>query len=67
MIPLPGLRAQRLRAMLTQQELADLARVHRLTVVRLENGTSTAVQSTVRQLASALHCDVQDLTTSAAV
>ncbi len=51
---LPGLRACRERALLTQAELAEQAGVSEVTISRLENGHYEARFSTVRKLAAAL-------------
>jgi transcriptional regulator with XRE-family HTH domain len=52
----PRLREQRLRRALSQQELADLAKVSRTTIIQLEAGRSAWPQ-TVRKLAKALKVD----------
>jgi transcriptional regulator with XRE-family HTH domain len=48
------LRELRIRAGLTQAELADKARVARTTVIRLERGNPNAEPTTLRRLARAL-------------
>ena len=53
-IPLPGLRAARQKARLTQSELAELARVARGTVHRLETLERGGYPRTLRKLAMAL-------------
>jgi transcriptional regulator with XRE-family HTH domain len=53
-VALPGLQRARHLAALTQAELAELAGLQRVTVVRLERG-GIATASTVRRLAEALH------------
>ncbi|HEV2123234.1 MAG TPA: helix-turn-helix transcriptional regulator [Chloroflexota bacterium] len=51
---LPGLRAVRERKLMTQAELAACAGIQRVTVSRIETGTTEARISTVRKLAAAL-------------
>jgi transcriptional regulator with XRE-family HTH domain len=51
--PVPGLKEVRMRALLTQVQLAQRAKVDRNTVARLETGDSAAL-STIRKLAEAL-------------
>jgi transcriptional regulator with XRE-family HTH domain len=51
---LARLRELRIRAGLTQVELADKARVARTTVIRLERGNPEGRPTTLRQLARAL-------------
>jgi transcriptional regulator with XRE-family HTH domain len=53
-VPLPGLRAARRRAFLTQAELAVRAGVGLSTILRLERGDIPAAFSTARKLADAL-------------
>ena len=53
-IPLPGLRAARQKAGLTQSELAELAGVARGTVHRLETLERGGYPRTLRKLATAL-------------
>jgi transcriptional regulator with XRE-family HTH domain len=53
-IPLPGLRAARQKAGLTQSELAELAGVARGTVHRLETLKRGGYPRTLRKLATAL-------------
>ena len=50
---LPGLRLARVRAALTQEELAQASGVGRATIARLETG-SRAGMATLRRLAQAL-------------
>ena len=50
---MPGLKNARMRALFTQEELAQRATVDRNTVARLETGDRAAL-STVRKLAVAL-------------
>ena len=52
-IPVPYLRAWRLKRLYSQDELADLSGVSKSTIVRLETGSS-AVLSTIGKLAKAL-------------
>jgi transcriptional regulator with XRE-family HTH domain len=53
-VPLPGLRAARRRAFLTQAELAARAGVGLSTILRLEQGDVPAAFATARKLADAL-------------
>lgn len=55
------LRRARLERALTQNELANLADVHVVTISRLEGGTQSATPSTVRRLASALGLTVLEI------
>ncbi len=59
-VKLPGLLRMRLRAALTQAQLAQRAGILRPTVTRLENGKDARV-STLRKLADALACEPDDL------
>lgn len=59
-VTLPELRRQRLRAALTQQQLAERAGVLRATIARLEHGGDTRL-TTVRKLADALKCEPHEL------
>lgn len=59
-VPLPGLRRQRILAALSQGELAEKAGLKRGTVNRIENGGSTGM-STIRKLAGALECEPKEL------
>lgn len=61
-VKLPGLFRRRLEATLTQQQLADKAKLQRVTVTRLEKG-GEALPSTVRKLADALGCTARELMT----
>lgn len=61
LIPLPRLKQKREQALLTQGELADLARLDRDTVYVLESLKSHARPRTVRALAAALQCSPYDL------
>lgn len=56
----PHLAAWRIARVLTQEELADKAGVHRATIARLEAG-GTARTATIRQLAAALGIDTDTL------
>jgi transcriptional regulator with XRE-family HTH domain len=58
---LPGLRAARLRRLLTQRELAATAGLTQATVQRIETGQQRARISTVRRLAEALGVDPREL------
>ncbi len=58
---LARLRELRIRAGLTQLELADKARVARTTVVRLERGNPNAEPTTLRRLARALKVSIPEL------
>jgi transcriptional regulator with XRE-family HTH domain len=59
-VKLPGLRRQRELAALTQDELAQRAGIHRVTLARLELG-GEAEMRTVRKLAQALGVQPADL------
>jgi transcriptional regulator with XRE-family HTH domain len=59
-VPLPGLRRIRTLAALTQQQLADRARVQRQTIIRLEQG-GEAEMPTVARLADALNVEPREL------
>lgn len=48
-------------AMLTQEELAERARLTKSTISRLESGYHRARYTTVKKLAQALGCDPSDL------
>jgi transcriptional regulator with XRE-family HTH domain len=58
---LPSLRHVRQAKLLTQQDLADRAGVHRVTIASLESNTGEARFSTVRKLAAALEVDPSEL------
>jgi DNA-binding XRE family transcriptional regulator len=60
-VPLPGLRAARQRAALTQRELGELAGASKGTIWELEVGRRGAYPRTVRRLARALETEVADL------
>lgn len=51
----------RVRAGLTQQQLADLCRIHRVTLNRIESGVHNPSADTLRLLRDALHCTVDEL------
>jgi transcriptional regulator with XRE-family HTH domain len=51
----------RVRARLTQDQLADKARTSKSTISRLENGLAAAEVETLHRIAEALGCDVEDL------
>jgi transcriptional regulator with XRE-family HTH domain len=59
-VRVPRLQEQRRRRALSQQELADLAKVSRTTIIKLEAGRDAWPQ-TVRKLARALRVDPADL------
>lgn len=61
MITLSRLHELRVRAALTQAELAERAGVARTTIVRLEAGNPNVNPSTLRKLARALHVKPGDL------
>jgi len=58
---LERLREERKRSRLTQQELAKLSGVNRVTIARLETGASKAKPETARKLARALKVSPEDL------
>jgi transcriptional regulator with XRE-family HTH domain len=58
---LVNLRALRLRAALSQQDLAEASGVAHTTIVRLEAGQPNAYPSTVRKLAAALKVKPREL------
>lgn len=58
---LTRLRELRLRAALTQTELAERAGVARTTIVRLEAGDPNVLPPTLRKIARALHVRPRDL------
>ena len=55
------LREERRRSRLTQEELAVLSGVGRVTIARLETGASRAKPETARKLARALKVGPEDL------
>jgi transcriptional regulator with XRE-family HTH domain len=59
-VALPALQRLRVKSALTQQQLADLAQLHRVTVAELEGGRP-ANMGTVQALAKALKCRPADL------
>jgi transcriptional regulator with XRE-family HTH domain len=59
-VALPGLKAARVRKLLTQEELADAAGLGRSTLARIETGAPAALR-TVRRLAAALDIDPEVL------
>jgi transcriptional regulator with XRE-family HTH domain len=59
---LPSLRRVRESRLLTQQELANRAGVHRVTIASLETTSGAARFSTVRKLAAALEVEPSELT-----
>ena len=58
---LPGRRRARMRALLTQRELAARAGLTQATVQRIESGATRARISTVRRLAAALGVGAEEL------
>ncbi len=58
---LERLREERKRSRLTQEELAVLSGVNRVTIARLETGASKAKPETARKLARALKVRPEDL------
>jgi transcriptional regulator with XRE-family HTH domain len=58
---LSRLREERKRSRLTQEELALISGVGRVTIARLETGVSKAKPETARKLARALKVDPVDL------
>lgn len=60
----PALRAHRIRAVLSQAELAEKAGVSEPSITRLEGG-GDARPSTIRKIAKALNVEPQELTKSA--
>lgn len=61
MVKLTRLRTVRERKALSQQELAMLAGISRVAVVRIEAGDSEPYPSTVRKLAAALNVEPAEL------
>jgi transcriptional regulator with XRE-family HTH domain len=59
-VPVPALRDERIRAALTQEELAERSGVARSTIARIETGDQASI-TTVRQLARALRLEAADL------
>jgi DNA-binding XRE family transcriptional regulator len=60
LVALPGVRYWRIRRMLLQQQLADLAGVNLSTVARIEAGGLAGI-ATLSKLAKALRVDADDL------
>ena len=60
---LGGLREERKRSRLTQEELALISGVGRVTIARLETGAAKAKPETTRKLARALKVRPEDLST----
>jgi transcriptional regulator with XRE-family HTH domain len=58
---LPGLKRHRVLAGLTQEELAERAGVHRVSVVEIERGKRPARPRTLKKLADALGVSTRDL------
>lgn len=61
MVKLARLKLVRERKALTQQQLAEKARVNRVTIARLERGSGQPFPPTVRKLADALGVEPEDL------
>ncbi len=61
---LPGLRATRLRRLMTQDDLADATGMTKASISRLETGATKARVSTVRRLIAALSVESDQLTTT---
>ena len=55
------LREERKRSRLTQEELAVVSGVNRVTIARLETGAARAKSETARKLARALKVGTEDL------
>jgi transcriptional regulator with XRE-family HTH domain len=66
MVKLTRLRTVRERVPLTQRELADLADINRVTLVRIETGQEEPFPRTIRKLAKALKVSPTDLMESLA-
>jgi len=62
LIRLPGLRAARLRAFLTQEQLAERSGVSVFSISRLEQGERPATIPTIQKLAVALGVEPRELT-----
>ena len=62
LIRLPGLRAARLRAFLTQEQLAERSGVSVFSISRLEQGERPATIPTIQRLAAALGVEPRQLT-----
>lgn len=60
-VRLTRLRLVRERRALTQQELAEKAGVHRITIARIETGVDEPRPPTTRKLAAALEVEPEDL------
>ena len=58
---LPRLRAIRERKALSQQELAEMAGLSRVAIVRIEAGLSDPYPRTIRKIAAALNVEPADL------
>ena len=59
---LPGLKRHRVLAGLTQEELAERAGMHRVSIVELENRKRPARPRTLKKLADVLEVSTRDLT-----
>jgi transcriptional regulator with XRE-family HTH domain len=60
-VKLFALRTLRERALMTQEDLAEAASIHRVTLANLERLANGAHPVTIRSLAKALHCQPSDL------
>lgn len=58
------LRELRRESALTQDELAEMSGVHKITISDIERGASRASAATLRKLARALEVDVREFTRS---
>lgn len=56
-----NVKAMRIKANLTQQQLADKTGLARMTIYRVENGTHNPSADTLLLLRKALHCTVDEL------
>lgn len=56
-----NIRKRRIELSLTQSELAEKAKIHTVTVARIENKTRGAGDDVLKALAKALRCSVNDL------
>ena len=61
MLPLPRLRAVRIRRLMSQEDLAKASGVGEVTISRIENGQQDARLSTIRKLAHALDVPAEEL------
>ena len=56
------LRELRRERALTQDELSELSKVHKVTISDIERGATKAAPKTLRKLAAALEVDVREFT-----